>query len=104
VNDLTNNNSEEDIKKFKPCKNGCGKSIYWNMNEKTYFEIDSHQKHVCPNWKPFIAKSQDQLLHSGINIVDTRQETLAEIVLKLDRLERKVDGLKDSLAIGYGEH
>jgi hypothetical protein len=98
------NNYNEQAKKVKACKNNCGKSIYWNNSQNAYFEIDSQQKHVCPNWKPSITKSQEQLSQPRVNALDTREEILAEIVLKLDRLERKVDKLRGTSAIGYGEH
>ena len=100
--DLANN--YRDNKKVKPCRNNCGKSIYWNNNDSAYFEYDSQQKHICPDWKSFTAKSQDQLSQPRVNVLDTRQEILAEIILKLDRLERKVDELRGTSAIGYGEH
>ena len=98
------NNYNEQAKKVKACKNRCGTLIYWDNIEKAYLEVESEQRHVCPNWKPSITKSQDQLSHSRVSIVDTREEILAEIVLKLDRLERKVDKLRGTSAIGYGEH
>ena len=93
-------NYNKDTKKVKPCKNGCGKSIYWNKNENAYFEIDSQQKHKCHNWKLSITKSQEQLSQPRANVLDTREEILAEIVLKLDRLERKVDEIRGTSAVG----
>jgi hypothetical protein len=88
------NNYNEQAKKVKACKNRCGTLIYWDNIEKAYLEVESEQRHVCPNWKPSINKSQEQL--PQVNIVDTREEILAEIVLRLDRLERKVDKLGGS--------
>ena len=87
------NNYNEDSKKVRPCRNSCGKIIYWNEDENAYFEIDSQQKHVCPNWKPSITDSQKQRSQQGVNIVNTTEEILAEILLKLDRLDRKLDKL-----------
>ena len=33
----------------KSCTYGCGVEIYWNTQEDTYFELQSGNKHVCPN-------------------------------------------------------
>jgi hypothetical protein len=87
------NNYEGDSKKVKPCKHSCGKVIYWNQDEHAYFEIDSRQSPKCSNWKPSITKSQERLLQPHVNVVDTREETLTEILLKLGRLDRKLDKL-----------
>jgi hypothetical protein len=97
----TINNYNEDNKKVKICKNSCGKSIYWNNNQKAYFEIDDQQKHICHKWKPSINNSQKQFSQHDISVVDTTEKILAETMLKLDRLERKVDYLKDPSAIGH---
>lgn len=67
----TINNYNEDNKKVKICKNSCGKSIYWNNNQKAYFEIDDQQKHICHKWKPSINNSQKQFSQHDISVVDT---------------------------------
>ena len=86
--DLANNH--RDSKKVKPCRNNCGRSIYWNNNENAYFEYDSERRHICPNWIP--STSQERLQQNG-KIIDTINERLAEILLKIDRLDLKIDKL-----------
>jgi hypothetical protein len=91
--DFTYNNNE-DTKKVKLCINNCGKSIYWNNKENGYFEVESEQKHICPNRKLSVTKSQEQGPLPSIKAIDTGDQLLAEILLKLDRLDRKLDGLR----------
>jgi hypothetical protein len=86
-------NYNEDSKKVKCCENGCGRLIYWNSNENVYFEVGSGQKHICADQDRFTTKSQEQILQQDINVIDTREEILAGILLRLDRLDRKLDKL-----------
>jgi hypothetical protein len=43
----SNNNLPE-----KACKNACGKVIKWDKFQNAYIEVDSNQRHKCPNWNP----------------------------------------------------
>jgi hypothetical protein len=33
----------------KSCSYGCDLEIYWNTEEKTYYELNSRKKYICPN-------------------------------------------------------
>ena len=48
----TANNNHNDDRFSKPCKNGCGKRIRWDNSQHSYIEVDTNQKHQCPNWNP----------------------------------------------------
>ena len=33
----------------KSCSYGCDVKIYWDIEENTYYELNSKKKHICPN-------------------------------------------------------
>jgi hypothetical protein len=93
---VDSNSYDEDNKRVKICENNCGKLIYWNHGQKTYFEIDSQQKHVCHNRESSLNNSQKQFSQYGVNLVNTTEQIMAKILLMLDRINRKLDKLGGS--------
>ena len=83
------------------CKYGCNTRIYWNSSEKTYFEVFTQKKHICPNRpnnknkskksvtpstmtttkiRPRMSNSFELLHGSTINEIQKQYEILSDIV------------------------
>jgi hypothetical protein len=45
--------------KTKDCTYGCGKKIYWNVLQNSYYELNTQQKHICPNMRNAPTKKYD---------------------------------------------
>ena len=57
----TINNNQNNKQFAKLCRNGCGKLIEWDTSQNIYSEIDTNDRHRCPNWNPKQKHLQDNL-------------------------------------------
>jgi hypothetical protein len=81
------NNSKKGFKKL--CKNGCGKQIQWDIGLNAFTEVDSGDKHRCPNFvrKPGLRPQSMQSVITHTHRIDTSEELLAEIYKTVKNLE-----------------
>ena len=65
-------NNNQNTKQFaKLCRNGCGKLIKWDTSQNKYFEIDTNDRHRCPNWNP-----KQEHLPDNVNRKITQEQKL----------------------------
>jgi hypothetical protein len=78
----------------KLCKNGCGKLIKWDKSKKFYFEIETNERHKCPNWVPNQRQpplslsrkiTKEQLLY-----MDTIGPAISRILSVVENVERHI--------------
>jgi hypothetical protein len=59
VEALNNNQISKQFTKL--CKKGCGKLIKWDASQNKYFEIETNDRHRCPQWNPKCEHLPDNL-------------------------------------------
>ena len=81
--------NDSKIRQEKVCKNGCGKVIRWDNSQNSYIEVDTNQRHRCPNWNP----KYDHLigLNHKINLEQQQYaDTLGPLVAKILSLVQEI--------------
>ena len=78
---ISNNQNNKQFAKL--CKNGCGRLIKWDKSQNTYCEIDTNNRHRCPNWNP---NQQQPPLNLNCKITQEQQlyvDTIGPAVIEI---------------------
>jgi hypothetical protein len=67
----------------KLCRNGCGKYIRRDITQSKYFEIDTNNLHICPNWSPNLEKVSSVLTSTITPEQQIYLDTIGPEILKI---------------------
>ena len=92
-------NSKSDYSKL--CIYGCGIQIYWNRSKRAYYEVETDNRHLCPNSpkpthtretrstyykKPFIQSQTEQQKAKMSNTLEILSGSAEEVVKQYEYL------------------
>lgn len=72
------------------CNNDCGKNIYWNKACNFFVEVDTGDRHICPNWKGSENKSPNIDFKKQNSHNSQIVELLTKILYEIERIEEKL--------------
>ncbi|MFB5599902.1 MAG: hypothetical protein ACE5SW_06720 [Nitrososphaeraceae archaeon] len=58
----------------KLCIYGCGIHIYWNKSKKAFYEVDTGNRHICPNSKPTTKQTRPTYYKKSLIQSQTEQQ------------------------------
>ena len=75
--------NNDNIQLERVCEYGCGKLIKWDKSQNAYIEVNTKDRHRCPNWN----LKQEHLVEGGNHKITPEQQiyvdTIGPIVLDI---------------------
>ena len=77
----------------KLCKNGCEKLIRWDGSQNKYLEIDTNDRHRCPNCNPKQEHPPDNVNHKITHDQQLYLNTIGPAILEIRSAVQNIERL-----------